>query len=153
MEAGNRITLGITVALIVVAAMSREFLWTTLPLTLFAIFLFVWAREERRTETFIGRLPIVGQYALKALEKFDSIISPRDQEHEHHVATVINGYDHDLRKSLRELWRTKNSSHTPANHLNIFIRDGLIDFPNNGPGWIKDNLRRVIGRTLDKLGP
>jgi hypothetical protein len=139
--------------LIVVAAMSREFLWITLPLTLFAIFLFVWGREERRTENVISRMPVVGKYMLKALEQIDSIISPRDQEYERHVAIVIDGYDHDLRKSLRELWRTRNSSRILANHLSQFVADGLIEFPKNGPGWIKADLRRVVGRTLDKLGP
>jgi hypothetical protein len=139
--------------LIVVAAMSREFLWITLPLTLFAIFLFVWGREEHRTENVISRMPVVGKYMLKPLEQIDSIISPRDQEYERYVAIVIDGYDHDLRKSLRELWRTRNSSRILANHLSQFVADGLIEFPKNGPGWIKADLRRVVGRTLDKLGP
>jgi hypothetical protein len=68
-----------------------------------------------------------GKYALKGLEQLDLIISPRDQEYEQHVRTIIGGYDHDLLKSLRELWRTKNSSHTPAEHLDRFTRDGLIE--------------------------
>jgi hypothetical protein len=123
MEAKRRITLAITLVLIVVAAMSREFLWITLPLTLFAIFLFVWGREEHRTENVISRMPVVGKYMLKPLEQIDSIISPRDQ------ARIL------------------------ANHLSQFVADGLIEFPKNGPGWIKADLRRVVGRTLDKLGP
>lgn len=143
MEARDRITLGIALAIIGIAAVSREFLWTTLPIELFAIFLLVWGREGRRTEAFIGRLPGVGKYALKVLEQLDLIISSRDQEYEQHVCTIIRGYDDDLQKSLRELWRTKNSSHTPGNHLNRFTKDGLIEYPINGPVWIKADLRRV----------
>jgi hypothetical protein len=151
MEARDRITLGIALALIVVAAMSREFLWTTVPLTLFAIFLVVWGREGRRTEAFVGRLP-GGKYALKALEQLDMVISPRDKEYEHHIQIIIEGYGHDLRNSLRELWRIRNSSRILADHLSRFTADGLIEYPKNGPGWIKTDIRRAVGRVLDKLG-
>jgi hypothetical protein len=101
--------------------------------------------------TFIGRLP-GGKYALKALGQLDLIISPRDQEYEQHVCAIIDGYDHDLQNSLRELCRTRTSSRTPANHLDRFTADGLIEYPKNGPGWIKADLRRAVDSTLDKLG-
>jgi hypothetical protein len=102
MEARDRITIGIGLALIVVAAVSREFLWTTFPIAIFAIFLVVWGREGPRTEAFVGRLP-GGKYALKVLEQLDMVISPRDKEYEHHIQIIIDDYDHDLQKSLRRI--------------------------------------------------
>ena len=86
--------------------MSREFLWTNSQLNYLQYFFLYGVEKGRRTEAFIGRLP-GGKYALKALE------------HERHVRTIIGGYDRDLQKSLRELWRTRNS-HTLAKHLDRF---------------------------------
>jgi hypothetical protein len=66
------ITLGIALAAAVLAAVTV--VWIALPLLVIAGLLFAWGLEPKRTEEFIGRLPS-GNYVLKALAKFDSIIS------------------------------------------------------------------------------
>jgi hypothetical protein len=79
MVGGARITLGLAIGIAVLATMAREYVLLQLLLAIFAVFLVVWGRAERRTEEFIGWLP-GGSYALKVLNQLDSIISPRDQE-------------------------------------------------------------------------
>jgi hypothetical protein len=66
------ITLGIALAAAVLAAVTV--VWIALPLLVLAGLLFAWGLEPKRTEEFIGRWPS-GNYVLKALAKFDSIIS------------------------------------------------------------------------------
>jgi hypothetical protein len=57
MEERDRITLGIAVAVIGIAAMSREFLWTNSQLNYLQYFFLYGVEKGRRTEAFIGRLP------------------------------------------------------------------------------------------------
>ncbi|MGB6371819.1 MAG: hypothetical protein WBE80_18240 [Methylocella sp.] len=66
------ITLGIALAVAVLAAVTV--VWIAVPLLVVAVLLFAWDLEPKRTEAFIGRLPL-GNYVLKALAKLDSIIS------------------------------------------------------------------------------
>ena len=107
--------------------------------------------KERRTETAIGGLP-GGSYILMILEQLDLIIYPRDRNYENHVASVVQNYDPAILKSLRELWITRNSSLTTSQHLSLFTTDGLIEYPHNGPGAIKSELRSTIKHVLDDLG-
>ena len=48
--------------------------WIAVPLLVLAVLLFAWGLEPKRTEAFVGRLPL-GNYLLKALAKLDLIIS------------------------------------------------------------------------------
>jgi hypothetical protein len=66
------ITLGIALAGALLAAVSV--VWIAVPLLVLAVLLFAWGLEPKRTEEFVGRLPS-GHYLLKAMAKFDSIIS------------------------------------------------------------------------------
>ena len=47
-----------------------------MPLFVLAALLIAWGMEPKRTEAFVGRLPL-GNYLLKALAKLDLIISCR----------------------------------------------------------------------------
>ena len=68
------ITLGIAVAVAVLAAIVG-LIWIAVPLLLIAVLLFAWGLEPKRTEAFVGRLPYIGNYMLKALAEFDSSLS------------------------------------------------------------------------------
>lgn len=152
MEARDRTTLGIALAVAVVAMIGSAYQWVAALLLLgFAFFLIVWGRAPRSTESFVGRLPC-GSYWLKCLEQLDFIISPRDRAFEQHVRSIIVGYDDDHRKSLRALWITRSSSGAPHEHLSQFSAAGFIEYPKDGPGWIRPDLRYVVRRTLDELG-
>jgi hypothetical protein len=67
------ITLGVALAVAVLATVAST-AWVTVPLFVLAALLIAWGMEPKRTEEFIGRLPL-GNYLLKALAKLDSIIS------------------------------------------------------------------------------
>ena len=67
------ITLGIALAVAVLATVASA-AWITVPLFVLAAFLMAWGMQPKRTEAFVGRLPL-GNYLLKALAKLDSIIS------------------------------------------------------------------------------
>jgi hypothetical protein len=68
------ITLGIAVAVAVLAAIVG-LIWIAVPLLLIAVLLFAWGLEPKRTEAFVGRLPYIGSYILKALAELDSSLS------------------------------------------------------------------------------
>lgn len=68
------ITVGIALAVAVLAAAIGSYFWLAVPLLVIAALLFAWALEAKRTEEFVGRLPY-GNHVLKALAKFDSMIS------------------------------------------------------------------------------
>jgi hypothetical protein len=55
-------------------------------------------------------------------------------------------------KRIAIVFPSAGTLHTPTTHLDPFTKDALIDYPKDGPGWIKADLRRVVGRMLDKLG-
>ena len=71
------ITLGIALAVAVLAAVVGAFVWITLPLLVLAALLFAWALEPERTEAFVGRLPY-SNYLLKALAKLDLVLPGRE---------------------------------------------------------------------------
>jgi hypothetical protein len=74
MAAGKRsITLGIALAVAILAAIDA--VWIGVPLLLIAVLLFAWGLEPTRTEAFVGRLPYIGNYILKALANLDSVLS------------------------------------------------------------------------------
>ena len=78
MAAGKRsITLGIALAVAILAAIDAVWIgvWIGVPLLLVAVLLFAWGLEPTRTEAFVGRLPYIGNYILKALAKLDSVLS------------------------------------------------------------------------------
>ena len=56
------ISMGISLAVAVLAAVVGAFVWISLPLLVLAVLLFAWALEPKRTEAFVGRMP--GKYAL-----------------------------------------------------------------------------------------
>ena len=146
-----RITVGVTLAIMVLAVMARHFLLAEKALGLVAIFFIVWGRWNRGTEAFIRRLPC-GKYALKFLEQIDLILSPRDREYDQHIRAVITAYNSDMQDSLRIVLRTRNSSRVPPHHGATFTDDGLIEYPRNGPGRIKPELRYIVERALNELG-
>jgi hypothetical protein len=72
----EKITMGIALAVAVLAAVVGAFVWITLPLLVLAALLFAWALEPDRTEAFVGRLPY-SNYLLKALAKLDLVLPGR----------------------------------------------------------------------------
>ena len=146
----DRTTLGIALAVAVVAIIGRDFPLIAVPLALLAILLVVWGRESQGTERFIGSLP-GGRYLLKGLHQLDLVLSPRDQEFEQHLRRTIAAYPVVVRASLAKLKKTRNARSIDDAHWRQFDQDGLVDHPHSGPGPIKDNLRDIIGRILDEL--
>ena len=73
MMAGRKqtITLGIAVAVAVLAAIVG-LIWIAVPLLLISVLLVAWGLDPKRTEAFVGRLPYIGNYTLKALAELDS---------------------------------------------------------------------------------
>jgi hypothetical protein len=69
------ITLGIAIAVAVLAAAVMRSVWIAVPLFVIAAFLFAWGLEPARTEGFVGRLSYGGNYILKALAILDSMLS------------------------------------------------------------------------------
>ena len=146
----DRITLGIALAVAVIAVIGREFAWIAVPLLILAVFLIAWGREPRRAEAFIGRLP-GGQYLLKGLNQFDLILSPRDLEREQHLRTILQGYGPLVRQNLRRLMITDNPSSVLPGEWEWFNKDRLVEHPHSGPGGIKPELKEVLGRLLDEF--
>jgi hypothetical protein len=98
MATRDRITLAIALVVVLVAMIGGYFPLVAIPLWLFAAFLFVWGREPRRTEAFIGRLP-GGGYILKALERLDLVLSPRDQESDRQIRTTVTDHTEQTHSS------------------------------------------------------
>ena len=73
----EKITMGIALAVAVLAAVVGAFVWITLPLLVLAVLLFAWALEPKRTEAFVGRLPY-SNYLLKAFAKLDLVLPGRE---------------------------------------------------------------------------
>jgi hypothetical protein len=71
------ITVGIALAVAVLAAVAGSFVWIAVPLLVIAVLLFAWGLEPERTEAFVGRLPY-GNYPLKALAKLDLMLPDRE---------------------------------------------------------------------------
>lgn len=71
----HRTKMGIALGIAVSAGLT-SFLLALLLLAL-AGFLIVWGKEPKRTEEFVGGLPL-GNYLLKAMAQLDSIISSRE---------------------------------------------------------------------------
>jgi hypothetical protein len=146
-----RITLGLALVITVLAVIGRAYPVVALPLLAAAIFLIVWGRAGRATEQVIGSLP-GGGYILKFLHQIDLIISPRDQEFERHLKSLIAGYPLVVRASLAKLTQTRSGASVDSSHWQQFRHDGLVDHPHSGPGPIKEDLREMVGRILDELG-
>jgi hypothetical protein len=70
------ISMGIALAVAVLAAVVGAFVWIAVPLLTLAVFLFAWALEPERMEAFVGRLPY-SNYLLKALAKLDLVLPDR----------------------------------------------------------------------------
>jgi hypothetical protein len=66
-------TLGIALAVAVLAAVLGSHIWIAVPLLGIAVLLFAWGLEPKRTEAFVGRWPY-GNYVLQALAKLDSLL-------------------------------------------------------------------------------
>ena len=71
------ISMGISLAVAVLAAVVGAFVWIALPLLVLAVLLFAWALEPKRTEAFVERLPY-SNYLLKALAKLDLVLPGRE---------------------------------------------------------------------------
>ena len=69
------ISMGISLAVAVLAAVMGAFVCISLPLLVLAVLLFAWALVKR-TEAFVGRLPY-SNYLLKALVKLDLVLPGR----------------------------------------------------------------------------
>ena len=76
MMAGRKqtITLGIAVAVAILAAIVG-LIWIAVPLLLISVLLVAWGLDPKRTEAFVGRLPYIGNYILKALAELNSSLS------------------------------------------------------------------------------
>ena len=76
MMAGRKqtITLGIAVAVAILAAIVG-LIWIAVPLLLISVLLVAWGLDPKRTEAFVGRLPYIGNYILKALAELDWSLS------------------------------------------------------------------------------
>jgi hypothetical protein len=72
----DTISMGIALAVAVLAAIMGSFVWIAVPLLALAVFLFAWALEPTRTEAFVARLPY-SNYPLKALAKLNSLLPDR----------------------------------------------------------------------------
>jgi hypothetical protein len=145
-----RITLGIALIVAALAVIGRAVPWISIPLILLAVFFIVWGKEQRGTESFIKRLPF-GIEIRKFLDAFDSVLTPRDRDYEQHVKTIVTGYDPEAQAALRKLYRTRNTNQIADHYRGRFVADGFIEYPKDGPGWIKPELRDVVARTLDDL--
>jgi hypothetical protein len=150
MAGRDRITLGIALAVAVVAMIGRDYPWIAAPLMLLAIFLIVWGREPRRTEAFINQLP-GGKYLRRLVEQLDSTLSPRDREHEQHIRSLLARYDPEHRASLRTLLLTRSSGSIPGPHWQQFYSDSLVDKTFAGPEGIKSDLRESVRGALDDI--
>ena len=87
-----RITLGIGLLLAVFAMIIREIHWLAVLLIFFGLFLVVWGRLPKETETTITQLP-GGRIILKGLDQLDMILVPRDNELEKHLRETIERFD------------------------------------------------------------
>jgi hypothetical protein len=67
------ITIGIALGVAVLASITA--VWIAVPLWVIAALLFGWGLQPKLTEEFVGRLPYGSSYILKALAKFDSMLS------------------------------------------------------------------------------
>jgi hypothetical protein len=151
MAGRERTTLGIGLIVAVLAMTAREYVWLHLFLAIFAVFLIVWGREPRRTESFIGGLP-VGGYLLKGLRQLDLVLSPHDLKLEQHVHAIVSKYSSLVRADLRRLLNTHNPASILDQSWRQFKGDGLVDHPHSGPGPIKEEMREAVARALDDLG-
>lgn len=145
-----RITLGIALIVAALAVIGRAVPWISIPLILLAVFFIVWGKEQHATESFIKGLPF-GAHILKLFDAIDSVLMVRDREHEQHIKKIIAAYDTKTKAALRELYRTRNTNFVRM-YVNQFISDGFIEYPKDGPGWIKPELRDIVGRALDDSG-
>jgi hypothetical protein len=66
-------TLGIALAVAVLAAFAGSFIWVAVPLLAISVLLFAWGLEPKRIEALVGRWPY-GDHVLKALAKLDSML-------------------------------------------------------------------------------
>jgi Mg2+/Co2+ transporter CorC len=134
----------------VLTVMARGFLFVEIALGLVAIFFIVWGIAPEDTESVISRL-IGRKYARKCLRNIDLIWSPRDRTYDEHIRTLIIGYNDDLQKALRKLMITRNPMDLTSQQWERFHADRLVD-SNHNRGPVKNELRDIIGWTLDDLG-
>jgi hypothetical protein len=153
MAARAKIAIAIAILIPVLTLIGGKLsLWISIPFLLLLVVSFIhWARQPRAVEAFIGNLPTVGPYLLKVLEYIEGVLVVQDPEYNKHVRAIIIGYDPNLRSALRTLYRTRNTNLVDS-YRQRFVADGLIEYPKDGPGWLKPELRDIVGRTLDELG-
>src|SRR5258708_34935668 len=126
--AKSRITLGIALIVVALAAIGREYPWIVIPLVLVAVFLILWGRESRATEQFIAALP-GGRYMLKGLHQVDVIVSPRDQDYERYIRTHIARYPEIGRLSLGKLRTIRAATSIPESRAEQFRYEDLVAHP------------------------
>jgi hypothetical protein len=147
----DRTTFGLALVLVLVGAIAPLSIWIRVFAWAFAVFLLVGGRDSERTEAAVGRIPIAGEFLVRALHQLDLMISPRDREYESHLRKVVTAYGPRYRESLRKLLQTRLASQIPEGHWLKFRKDGLVDHPSAGPGPIKPELRDPIKRILRDL--
>ncbi len=150
MIARVRITLGIALLLAVVTMIIREIHWLAVVLVFFGLFLVVWGRLPKETETTIAQLT-GGKIILKGLDQLDMILVPRDHELERYLRETIERYDNKMRAALKELLNTRNP-YRVGTEWETFKKDGLVVGEFSGPGPIKEEYRDSIKRILRDLG-
>jgi hypothetical protein len=146
-----RITLAMALLITAIAVIGNETAWVLVPLVLCAIFLIFWGRHQSATEAFVKNIPFIGPRLLKVLGQIDALLVPQDRAYKEYIRRIIDGYDYQTQQALRILYRTRNSNQVTG-FMHIFVADGFIERPKDGPGYIKPELRDVIEKKLDELG-
>jgi len=145
-----KIAIGITLLIAGLAVIGRPTLWIGTAMLLLAVFFVYWAMEQRATEAFVESLPM-GRHLKNMLVYIEAALVARDPDYAQHIRSTVVGYDAELRTALRTLYRTRNTN-LVGQHEQRFKADGLIEYPKDGPGWIKPEARDIVGRTLDEIG-
>jgi hypothetical protein len=71
----------------------------------------------------------------------------RNIEYEQHIRDTVANYDGEQRAALRTLLRTRNTNNDFSSALRPLTDHGLIEFPKDGPGSVKEELRDILRRS------
>jgi hypothetical protein len=129
------ISMGISLAVAVLAAVMGAFVCISLPLLVLAVLLFAWALEPKRTEAFVGRLPY-SNYLLKALVKLDLVLPGRASPNDAIPSTSARSFQGEIADAnageLGHAGHSREASGTFSEactaYLRILSRIGAIAF-------------------------
>ena len=131
------ISMGISLAVAVLAAVMGAFVCISLPLLVLAVLLFAWALEPKRTEAFVGRLPY-SNYLLKALVKLDLVLPGRASPNDAIPSRDANagelghaGHSREASTAFSEACTARITSRIGANAFEHFRRAALRSAPSS----------------------